>query len=342
MTKKNPDITILMSTYNRRKYLPSVLKDMQAQTLSNWKLIIVNDGGDNVEDIVAAANDARIEYYDRPHLGKAAQLNYAMELVESKYIGYLDDDDKVMPEHYDLLFKAAETNKADFVYSNVQPVVLNFEDDSVMNTLPVSDNDIKWEDIRLHNQINHSTILHTKALAEKVGKYDERMQVLIDFDYIKRLASVVKPLHVHATTYQWNLRQDDNGRILSISGLWERNSEMAGRSLLAFFEKDPESLAICYLQHGEIKKIHNLVEIKQVIIEELEERERQTQKYINEIEERERQKQKYIEECEYQKKNLQCQNVSLYKRLKKVRMLLYASLLLLLLIFISYVTLVLL
>lgn len=252
MKKAVPDITILMSTYNRRKYLPVVLKDLQAQTFSNWKLIIVNDGGDDVGDVVTEIADTRLEYHNRKHLGKAAQLNYAMNLVESKYIGYLDDDDRVMPEHYELLFMAAETNKAEFVYSNVQPVVLNYEDDSIVEKWPVNDRDIEWQDIRLHNAINHSTILHTKSLAEKVGKYDERMQVLIDFDYIKRLASYVKPFHVHDTTYQWNLRKDEFGHIQTISGLWEREPETAGKSLIAFFEKDPASLVICYQEHAQI------------------------------------------------------------------------------------------
>ena len=259
MEKKLPDITILMSTYNRQKYLPIVLKDLQEQTLSNWKLIVVNDGGDDVQDIVAGFSDSRMEYHNRQHAGKAAQLNYALNLVESKYIGYLDDDDRVMPNHYEQLYNAAEKNGAEFIYSNVQPVVRNYNDDSIVEEWPVNDEDIEWSDIRLHNKINHSTILHTKSLAEKVGGYDERMKVLIDFDYIKRLASFAKPIHVHAATYQWNLRQDKFGRIQTISGLWEREPEEAGRSLMAFFEKDLASLAICYQEHAQIKGLRQQV-----------------------------------------------------------------------------------
>lgn len=255
MDKKLPDITILMSTYNRRKYLPLVLKDLQGQTLSNWRLIVVNDGGEEVEDIVLSLLDARMEYYTRCHAGKAAQLNYAMQLVESKYIGYLDDDDRVMPNHYELLYNAAESTGAEFVYSNVQPVVLNSKDDTVIEEWPVNDEDTEWNDIRLYNKINHSTILHTKSLAEKVGAYDERMQVLIDFDYIKRLAFLEKPLHVHATTYRWNLRQNEEGKVESISGLWEKEPDVTGRSLLAFFEKDPASLSRCYRENLEMPVI---------------------------------------------------------------------------------------
>lgn len=284
MEEKLPDITILMSTYNRRKYLPFVLKDLQAQTLTNWRLIIVNDGGDDVQDIVAGFSDSRMEYQNRQHAGKAAQLNYALNLVESKYIGYLDDDDRVMPNHYELLYNAAEKSGAEFVYSNVQPVVLNFNDDSIVEEWPVNDEDIEWNDIRLHNKINHSTILHTKSLAEKVGGYDERMQVLIDFDYIKRLAFLEKPLHVHSTTYQWNLRQDETGQVQSISGLWDRDPVEVGRSLLAFFEKDPASLVKCYREHCEIPGIKQQVknlEAKQN--RQFEDLQKQTQQHILEL-----------------------------------------------------------
>jgi glycosyltransferase involved in cell wall biosynthesis len=201
-----------------------------------------------------------MEYHNRQHAGKAAQLNYALNLAESKYIGYLDDDDRVMPNHYEQLYNAAEKSGAEFVYSNVQPVVLNYNDDSIVEEWPVNDEDIEWNDIRLHNKINHSTILHTRSLAEKVGGYDERMQVLIDFDYIKRLASMAKPFHVRAVTYQWNLRRDESGQIKSISGLWYKSPDAAGRSLLAFFEKDPASLCTCYLEHGEIKYLKQQVE----------------------------------------------------------------------------------
>lgn len=258
MKQDVPDITILMSTYNRRQYLPFVLKDLQEQTFSNWKLIVVNDGGEDVKDIIDELDDPRIVYYSRQHEGKAAQLNFALDLVESKYIGYLDDDDRMLPEHFGKLFVAAEENQSDFVYSDAQPILRDSTNNSVIGEWPVNEKDIEWEDIRIHNAINHSTILHTKALAERVGRYDERMKVLIDFDYIKRMARLVKPYHVHAVTYMWNIRQDDKGKIQSISGRWNRDPVSAGKSLIAFFEKDPASLSICYIEHDRLKEIKQL------------------------------------------------------------------------------------
>lgn len=235
-------LTIIMSTYNRRAFLPTALRSLVAQTFRDWRLLVVNDGGEDVSDVIAACCDSRIEYFNRPHLGKAAQLNFALGLVTSKYIGYMDDDDVALPEHFRCLCEAAEATGREYVYSNVQPVVINF--DGTEEFLPVNDIDVTWKDIRISNAINHSTILHTKRLADEVGQYDERMRVLIDHDYIKRLAAKTEPFHVHVATYRWNLRKDAAGNINSISGLWTSDPLAAGRSLLAFFEKDPESLTI--------------------------------------------------------------------------------------------------
>ncbi|MBQ0074889.1 MAG: glycosyltransferase [Prevotella sp.] len=283
MATVTPDITILMSTYNRRKYLPSMLKDLQAQTFTNWRLIVVNDGGDDVEDIVKSFNDDRMEYYNRPHLGKPAQLNFALRMVESKYIGYLDDDDNVLPEHFSLLYEAAEKNNADFVYTNAQIVTLDKEE-QVTQIWPVDDSDAEWTDIRIHNKINHSTILHTKSLADKIGEYDERMRILIDFDYIKRLAAVAKPIHIHTVTYRWYLRQDNNGQYRSISGLWEKDPEAAGRSLIAFFEKDPEALSISYLQNFQIAPLQQECESHKQQVQELTKRIEEANNHCSDLE----------------------------------------------------------
>lgn len=245
-------LTIIMSTYNRRAFLPTAIRSLLAQTFRDWRLLIVNDGGEDVSDLIATYADPRIEYFNRPHLGKAAQLNFALGLVTSKYIGYMDDDDVALPEHFRCLYEAAEATGREFVYTNVQPVVLN--PDGTEELWPVNDTDVTWKDIRIDNSISHSTVLHTKRLAEEVGPYDERMRVLIDHDYIKRLAAKVEPFHVHVATYRWNLRKDAEGNINSISGLWTSDPLAAGRSLLAFFEKDPESLTIFRLARSQLKR----------------------------------------------------------------------------------------
>lgn len=246
------EITVILPTFNRRDVLPRALDCLMRQTFRDWRLLVVNDGGDDVADLIAACGDSRLEYHDRPHLGKAAQLNYALGLVTSKYVAYMDDDDTVFPEHLEKLHAAAERMGADFVYSDTYETVVG-ADGKVISRKAGNRLDATFENIRLFNAVNHKQILHTKALSDRVGGYDKEMRILIDFDYIKRLLKVSeRPFHVREVTGEHFLRVDsETGRYSSISGLWKKDPEAAGRSLLRFFEKDPEALARLYRSSNE-------------------------------------------------------------------------------------------
>ena len=247
-----PQITIILPTYNRRNFLPSAIKCITAQTFKEWRLLVINDGGEDVSDIVKEFNDPRIEYIDLPHQGKPAAVNHGLQLVKSKYIAYMDDDDEVFPEHLEKLYHAAEVNNSQFVYSDTYLTVLNEKGEIVSKTIE-NETDVTYEDIRFYNRINHKQILHTRELAEKVGFYDERISIGFDYDYIKRLEKLEKPYHVRQVTGDHFLRGNMQNQI---TGLSTKNPESAGKSLVAFFEKDPEGLLqIC--QNNILVKIEN-------------------------------------------------------------------------------------
>lgn len=240
-------VTVIMPTYNRRTYLPKALECIRAQTFVSWRLLVVNDGGEDVADLITACGDSRIEYFNRPHAGKAAQLNFALTHVTSAYVAYMDDDDEVFPSHLQDLMTAAEDEKADFVYSDTFLTQVDLAGRVMWRTVE-NEADVTPDMIRLVNRINHKQILHTKALSDRVGPYDEQMSVFIDYDYIKRLLNAAEhPFHVRKTTGDHILRMDPKtGEYQSISGIWKRNPAVAGQSLISFFVKDPESLASLY------------------------------------------------------------------------------------------------
>lgn len=240
-------IDILLPTYNRRDCLAKAIACIRAQTFRDWRLIVVNDGGESVADVIDACRDERIECHDRPHLGKAAQLNFALERVQAKYVAYMDDDDEVFPCHLEKLYRAAEAVKADLVYSDTFFTVLQ-PDGRIFRQKVENEKDVTYADLRYRNRINHKQILHTKALADVVGRYDEELRIFIDFDYIKRLMKVAeRPFHVREITGNHVLRKDPKtGSYMSISGLWKSDPEAVGRSLLRFFSKDPTALRTAY------------------------------------------------------------------------------------------------
>ena len=244
-------IDVILPTYNRRTFLPQAIGCILRQTFGDWRLLVVNDGGEDVSDVVAGFKDDRIVSFNRPHAGKAAQLNFALGQVTAPYVAYMDDDDEVFPEHLEKLLGAAERVGADFVYSDTYLTVLD-PNGSVLRRIVENEEDAPYDAIRLYNRINHKQVLHTKELAERAGGYDESMRILIDFDGIKRMMGAARrPFHLREITGDHFLRMDAaTGEVSSISGLWERDPAAAGRSLLTFFAKDPAALAKLYRLHA--------------------------------------------------------------------------------------------
>ena len=247
MPPSPPLVTVLLPTFNRRAFLPAAIQSIRDQTFRDWRLLVVNDGGEDVSDIVAGFGDPRIEWHDRPHLGKAAALNYGLGLVRSKYVAYMDDDDLVYPFHLADLVALAEREGAELIYSDTLAIWTDLDGKETRRTVENED-DVTFGDIRLFNKINHKQILHTKRLADEAGPYDERLRILIDYDYIRRLVRLSAPVHLHKTTGEHFLRQATatDQDFASITGLWISDPEACGRSVAAVFEKDPAALADLY------------------------------------------------------------------------------------------------
>ncbi len=115
-TPDKPKVTVLISTYNRPQYLAEAIQSVINQTMQSWELIVLNDGGVDVADVVNKFDDPRIIYVpDTVNRGSATRCNQGMAMARGEYIAHLDDDDAYYPNHLELLSKAlAHHERKDF------------------------------------------------------------------------------------------------------------------------------------------------------------------------------------------------------------------------------------
>jgi glycosyltransferase involved in cell wall biosynthesis len=92
-------VSVLMTVYNREKYLAEAIESVLASTLTNFELIIVDDvSTDKSFDIAShyAADDSRIKLYkNKINLGDYPNRNQAAAYATGKYIKYIDSDDAI-------------------------------------------------------------------------------------------------------------------------------------------------------------------------------------------------------------------------------------------------------
>ena len=116
MTIDTPLVSIITPTYNHEKYIAECMRSAQAQTYSNWEMIIVNDGStDNTEKIIneCMVNDPRIKLFNQNNIGVfrlGETYNFALSKSQGKYIAILEGDDLWEPEKLFRQINAMEKN----------------------------------------------------------------------------------------------------------------------------------------------------------------------------------------------------------------------------------------
>ena len=114
-------ITVIMAVYNAEPYLRRCLDSIQAQTLKDFDVILVDDGStDGSLDIANeyAQHDKRFRVYHKENGGGSSARQYAIERLAEhggKYSIHVDPDDWVVPQMLEQLYKKAEETGADMV-----------------------------------------------------------------------------------------------------------------------------------------------------------------------------------------------------------------------------------
>lgn len=97
----NPLVSVLMTAYNREKYISKAIESVLASTYQNWELIILDDcSSDKTVELCRgyASKDNRIKVYSNPkNLGQFKNRNKIADYAEGKYLKYLDSDDLIYP-----------------------------------------------------------------------------------------------------------------------------------------------------------------------------------------------------------------------------------------------------
>lgn len=115
-----PKVSIIIPVYNTESYLCQCLDSVTGQTLKDIEIICVDDGSsDGSLQILEqyAQKDARIRILHKENGGLVSARKAGAEIASGQYIGYVDSDDWVEPNMYEVLYEQAVSEKAELVSS---------------------------------------------------------------------------------------------------------------------------------------------------------------------------------------------------------------------------------
>ena len=120
--QKKAKLSVIIPIYNVEKYLSQCLDSVCNQTMQELEIICVNDGStDSCSSILKkyVKLDKRIKVTTQKNGGLSAARNTGIKNSTCDYITFLDSDDWIAPDFYEILYNNAIKNNADISCGNV-------------------------------------------------------------------------------------------------------------------------------------------------------------------------------------------------------------------------------
>src|SRR5581483_3243962 len=212
------------------------LASLVAQTFQDFEVVVVNDGGQDVSDVVAEYPRLRSTLVQLPqNRGRGAATNAGVEAARGTFIAYLDDDDLYYPSHLATLHPLlAAQSHLGAVYSDAAFARYRFDATrqrfALVHRWVQSSEDFDADRLLFHNTIPNLCVMHRRDAWERVGKFDARLNHYEDWDFFLRLARAYPFHHVPQCTTEYRLREDETN--ISLRKPWMSAEEITARSSL--------------------------------------------------------------------------------------------------------------
>ena len=97
-------ITAVIPLYNYDKYIASTIESLLNQTVRFERIIVVNDGSTDSSLAVAHRYADKVTVLDYANQGQTAASFSVLDLIESKYVHFVDADDLLCPKMNEVLW----------------------------------------------------------------------------------------------------------------------------------------------------------------------------------------------------------------------------------------------
>lgn len=208
-----PLVSVIVPTYNRPDMLREALESITRQTYSNLEILVINDGGQDVEEVISKSNAVGNVRYIRhsTNRGPAAAKNSGIRAAGGKYIAYLDDDDVYYPDHVETLVDFLENSHHLVAYTDAFRVILRLEH----GTYAIEKRDIPYsfdfdrDRMLIHNYIPTLCIMHETSCHGIAGLFDESLAAHEDWDLWLRMSRAFEFGHIREPTCEFRLRMNE-------------------------------------------------------------------------------------------------------------------------------------
>ncbi len=192
-------VAIITRTKDRKLFLKRALSSVASQTFEDWVHVIVNDGGDRgqVDVLVNSLGEeqkkrTKVFHRESPSGAPDTLFNESIDRVNSEYFVIHDDDDTWHPDFLTRTVEHLNANKQlGAVVVRSEKITENIED-GLIQAKKTTRYMPHLKAISLYqqcidNQLTPIATLFRRSAYEKVGKFDDTLPVVGDWEFGLRL-----------------------------------------------------------------------------------------------------------------------------------------------------------
>ncbi len=185
-----PLISVILPVYNGELTIRKTVESVLSQTLSNWELIIINDGSkDSTLDILYSFYDYRLQIFSYENAGQAVSRNRGLSHAQGEYISFIDADDLWTNDKLEAQLKVLQSNpQARVAYSWTNYIDENGE--LILQGKRVNYHGNLYQKLLVSNFLeNGSNPLICRKALDEVGGFEPSLTPAEDWDLWLRLAA---------------------------------------------------------------------------------------------------------------------------------------------------------
>lgn len=191
-------ISIITPSYNSQHYIAECIESVLAQGQIVSKHIIIDGGSEDgtIEIIESyAKQNSNIIYIAERDNGQADALNKGLALVDTLYFGWLNADDRYVPDILSKLIALTKDKNFDelsIVYGNYRLIdkegnIIGFRKQPTFSYF-----DCLYSYLTIHN----GAALFNTQLTKKMGGFNERLKFAMDYELILKITKGKQVLHI--------------------------------------------------------------------------------------------------------------------------------------------------
>ena len=198
-----PKISIIVPAYNAENYIKECIESILNQTLKDIEVIIIDDGStDNTGVIIdnLCKDDKRVLVIHQNNHGLYATRKIGLSKATGEYIGWVDADDFVDLNMYEMLYENAKLNNSDVCYCDYKwyPKRTKNKEKWFREYLGIKDVDYVERNSQPWNKIVKRELLERLKISDKFEK-------CFDEIYIEVLLEAQNPISISNQLYNYRV-----------------------------------------------------------------------------------------------------------------------------------------